>query len=145
MTHSWLTQVYGKKRVWMISPQQGEFVYQSGDEADISEVNSVKAPDLERYPLFAKTKILTSVLHPGETLFIPAGWWHTTECLTTVVSVSGNFVNGSNYNDFQKSVGDSLLGDPRAARRLWNQGLLRLHGIIWQIHHAIPKTREMRL
>ncbi|KAK3210271.1 hypothetical protein GRF29_44g2126334 [Pseudopithomyces chartarum] len=49
-----------------------------GDKDDIAE----------RFPLFAGAKYSEGVLGPGECLYIPRGWWHYVQSLTTSFSVS---------------------------------------------------------
>ena len=38
--------------------------------------------DFEEYPLYAKATPIYVDLQPGETLFMPAGWWHTARVST---------------------------------------------------------------
>lgn len=45
-------------------------------------------PDLERFPRFAGTPQIHLDIEPGESLFIPAGWWHHVASLDLSVSVS---------------------------------------------------------
>ena len=44
--------------------------------------------DKDRFPQFLKVKHHQIVLHPGEMIFIPRGWWHHVESLDTSISVS---------------------------------------------------------
>ena len=54
-------------------------------------------PDLAKFPLFAKAVPITFVLEPGELLFVPSRWWHTTKMLTPSITISINTVNRSNW------------------------------------------------
>jgi jumonji domain-containing protein 7 len=36
----------------------------------------LRAPDLERYPLFASVRFLNCTVGRGEMLYLPAFWWH---------------------------------------------------------------------
>ena len=47
---------------------------------------SLEAPDLERYPRFARALdyALTAELGPGDAIFIPAMWWHHVQSLGTL-------------------------------------------------------------
>jgi hypothetical protein len=139
MTHSWLTQVYGEKQFWMIPPEDSALMYQDPQNQDLSLVNSASNPDLKKYPLFARTSLTTAVLRPGETIFIPAGWWHTAKCLTSSISISGNFVNGSNFADFRRAAASSsysLFRDRSRSIRRFKCCLLGLNG-------AIVKLRQI--
>jgi histone arginine demethylase JMJD6 len=103
-THAFLMQIYGRKQFVIFSPDQEPFLYPTQTKDGRSLLNSVEKPDLEKFPLFAKAQPTTFVLEPGEMLFIPAQWWHTTKMLTPSISVSANVVNSSNWQDLTKWV-----------------------------------------
>lgn len=88
-------QVFGEKRVTLISPMQSSRVY--NHVSVYSEVDAA-APDLARHPRFADVDQMQVTLHPGDVLFIPVGWWHWVESLSLSVSVS--FVNFIYLNTF---------------------------------------------
>uniref|UniRef100_A0A8D2E2I9 JmjC domain-containing protein 5 n=1 Tax=Sciurus vulgaris TaxID=55149 RepID=A0A8D2E2I9_SCIVU len=48
----------------------------------------VEQPDLEKFPMFTEAPFLSCVLSPGETLFIPAKYWHYVRALDLSFSVS---------------------------------------------------------
>jgi len=103
-THAFLMQVYGRKQFVVYSPDQEEFLYPSPERENLSLINSVDKPDLDRFPLFAKAVPTTFVLEPGELLFIPCRWWHTTKMLSPSISLSINTVNQSNWSDLIEFV-----------------------------------------
>lgn len=90
------TQVHGRKRVTLISPLQSQYLY--NDVAVYSSVD-LKAPDLEKFPKFARVQPVDVVVEPGQTLFIPVGWWHYVESLDTSITLS--FTNFRLPNSFQ--------------------------------------------
>jgi hypothetical protein len=61
-----------------------------------SEVDPLN-PDLDRHPLFAGVQPIHFDIGPGESLFIPAGWWHHVVSQDTSLSVSfTNFLFDNN-------------------------------------------------
>jgi ribosomal protein L16 Arg81 hydroxylase len=92
-----MTQVYGRKRVKMVSSDALHLVYNF--ESFFSEVDA-EEPDLGRYPRFADAEIIDVLLEPGEGLLIPVGWWHHVRSLDISISVS--LTNFLFPNDFER-------------------------------------------
>lgn len=86
-------QLTGRKHFRMISPLHTHRVY--NDVAMFSPVDP-RAPDVDRFPLFAQVELVEFVLEPGEALFIPVAWWHHVEALETSISVSLNNFDAPN-------------------------------------------------
>ncbi len=103
-THAFLMQVYGRKKFIVYPPEQEPYLYPSPDKKNNSQINSLDAPDLTRFPAFANAKPITFVLEPGELLFVPSHWWHTTKMLTPSITLSINTVNRSNWHELVKFV-----------------------------------------
>lgn len=101
--HAFITQHYGDKEIIVYPPDQEPYLYRSGTNR-FSLVQDIDAPDLERFPLFAKAKAIRCVLKAGESVFMPCGWWHTTKVhgtsLSTVISLS----NSSNWSELVSFV-----------------------------------------
>jgi histone arginine demethylase JMJD6 len=97
--HAFLMQVYGQKKFIIYPPSQEKFLYPSPEKENLSLINSVDTPDLEKFPLFANAEPTVFILEPGEMLFIPSHWWHTTKMLTPSISISANVVNQSNWHE----------------------------------------------
>merc|ERR1712048_557130 len=38
-----------------------------------------------------------AVQEPGDLIFIPSGWWHSTVCLTETSAYTRNYINGHNF------------------------------------------------
>lgn len=129
--HAFITQLYGEKHVIVYPPDQEPYLYRKPGQR-FSEIVDVDHPDLARFPLFAKARAIRITLQPGESVFMPCGWWHTTRVpgasLSTVISIA----NRSNWNDL---VGDVL-------RELDNHPYLApLYGIYLR---TVGRLRAMR-
>jgi hypothetical protein len=102
--HNIFCQVLGYKYVRLYPPEATESVCPRGvDENGINESNTsmveikfdpgvagnVVVEDGENFPRFGEWREFREVIvGPGECLYIPAGWWHYIESLTTSYSVS---------------------------------------------------------
>ena len=49
-------------------------------------------------------RIFTHVQQPGETLFVPSGWWHQTGNIETSLSLTGNIVDRRNMDRVREAV-----------------------------------------
>jgi histone arginine demethylase JMJD6 len=102
-THAFLMQLYGTKAYLVFPPDQSRFLYpRAGIEANKSAIPDIENVDLSRFPLYAQAEGKRFELHPGETLFVPAGWWHTARILSTSITVSINGVSSANWSDFRR-------------------------------------------
>jgi histone arginine demethylase JMJD6 len=113
-THAFLMQLYGDKEYIVFAPDQTRFMYPR-DGGNISQIESVLEPDLERFPLYDQAQGTRFQLHPGETLFVPAGWWHTARILNPSVTVSVNGLNQPNGAAFRRDYTDQIASKSRLA------------------------------
>lgn len=98
--HAFITQLYGIKEFTVLPPDQTPYVYPKENNTWVSDVPDIKNIDLEKFPLCANVTPITFTVGPGETLFIPNGWWHTAHSLTTTISVAQDSLNASNWDRF---------------------------------------------
>src|SRR5258706_6729922 len=96
-SHAFLMQIYGRKKFILYGPEQEQYLYRKPDQPNVSSIRDIERPDLNQFPLFAKAEPTTFILEPGESLFIPSKWWHTTKMLTPSISLSVNTANKSNW------------------------------------------------
>lgn len=89
------TQVVGRKRWRFISPLETPRLY---NYSGVFSPIDLDAPDLVRFPLFARVKVLEVVAEPGDTVFLPLGWWHQVRSLD--VSLSFSYSNLALPNDY---------------------------------------------
>ena len=77
MSNVFLTEVVGRKRVVLFDPKYSDLLYRYPFGVHTSiDVNN---PDYERYPGLHKVQGYDFFLEAGETVFMPAGYWHHIE------------------------------------------------------------------
>ena len=97
--HAFISQLYGLKDLFIFSPEQTPRLYPKESAPNQSSVN-IHTPDLVRHPLFADAEMQVTTLKPGDTVYVPPGWWHTTLMNETSITVTWNMVGASNWADF---------------------------------------------
>lgn len=85
-SHVFLNQIHGKKRVVLFPPEMSAFLYQH--PYTVASFVNINDPDYDRYPALRFLEGLEVELQPGETLFIPSGWWHYIEYVDGGYSMS---------------------------------------------------------
>jgi len=98
--NTFVTQIRGDKEFFLYSPDQTPYMYPEEKMVNRSLVNDIHEPDLTRFPLFAKAKPIRVTAYQGDTVFLPAGWWHSTRLLSLSIAVSTNSVGPLQWNDF---------------------------------------------
>lgn len=116
-THAWLAQVVGRKKWTMFPPDQLPLVHNKNFEPGASPFVNISDPDLTSFPRFKEATPIEFILQPGELLFVPSGWLHQVTSLDPTISVSGNFVNGSNIGVFLKDACTELWDNLKQRRR----------------------------
>jgi len=77
MSHVFLNQIYGRKRIILFPPDQSKQLYHL--PFTVSSHVNILDPDFKKHPALKYIKGLEVMLMPGETLFIPRGYWHYIE------------------------------------------------------------------
>jgi hypothetical protein len=108
-----ITEIYGDKAFILYPPEETKYLYPKPDVVNVSQIEDLAKPDLEKFPLFAKATPYYAVLHPGETILIPPRWWHAARVVTTSISVCTNMLDSSNWPGFV-----SWLCRPHPGRKL---------------------------
>jgi len=108
--HTFIAQIYGVKEYIFLSPDQTAYLYAKGNSSQITDPQNV---DFAKFPLYAKAKLIHFELRPGDMLFVPCGWWHTTRILTPSITVAASRVNQSNWKEFAH---DLRIGAPLPLR-----------------------------
>lgn len=102
LTSAWNTLLCGRKR-WALYPPGrvplGVTVHVNEDDGDVNiDTPSSLQWWLDFYPLLPdEDKPIECTQLPGETIFVPSGWWHCVLNLEPTVAVTQNFVNSKNF------------------------------------------------
>ncbi|MGA7966803.1 MAG: cupin-like domain-containing protein, partial [Gammaproteobacteria bacterium] len=100
--HAWITQLHGRKAFTLFAPDQEHLLYVNPDMPWQSSIENHQQPDYDRYPLFRQAVSRSVVIEPGETLFLPCGWWHTARSLEMTISIAFDQLEASNWPDFKR-------------------------------------------
>lgn len=91
---NFLVQLIGTKKVHLAPPSDEHCFYSAHARATSTNVAtefspvSPTSPDLAKYPAFRRARIIQCVLEPGDTLFLPCGWWHHVENISPSCGVN---------------------------------------------------------
>ncbi|MDN5869954.1 MAG: cupin-like domain-containing protein [Nitrococcus sp.] len=122
--HSFVTQLQGSKTFWLYNSDQGQYLYPLDHREYISRIDAFDPVDLTRWPDYAKARWVEVVVHPGETIFLPSGFWHRTRCEELSIAVLWSAVSKVNWENF---ISDLYLGPGgKAWRRPLKQFYLKL-------------------
>jgi hypothetical protein len=95
-----LTELAGYKRVVLFDPKYSHKLYQYPFSTHTSiDVND---PDFIKYPALQDVKGIDCTIGPGDTIFMPAGWWHHIEYNTAGL--------GFAVRSLSPHISDRLLG-----------------------------------
>jgi histone arginine demethylase JMJD6 len=83
-THAWLSQLVGRKRWLLFSPEQKQYLY----DYDVR----CEAPDFNRHPLYRNARPLEAVIGPGDTIWVPSNWSHWVHSLEAGISITYNYM-----------------------------------------------------
>jgi hypothetical protein len=93
LSHILHTQFAGRKRVLLFKNEEQHKLYRKPFEvlslADFSNYNQSSGnPDYEKFPALRYAKGYDLILNPGDTLFMPAGYWHHMEYIDSGFAMS---------------------------------------------------------
>ncbi|SHN38967.1 cupin-like domain-containing protein [Chitinophaga sp. CF418] len=90
MSHIFHTQFIGRKRVLLLENRQSPYIYRMPFtvESAASFVNWHERLDTDHFPALEQAQALTTILEHGDTLFMPAGYWHHMEYMESGFAMS---------------------------------------------------------
>jgi hypothetical protein len=102
-------QIWGSKRIFLSPPHHDEFLYPNPANAILfGSPFDPEAPDFEKFPLARQATMIEVIVHPGDILYVPAGWYHQVRSLTFSLS----------SNRWARAMPFALQGDPALRREL---------------------------
>lgn len=99
-----VTQVFGSKQFTLWAPDQEEYLYASEEDPWMSSIENYHQADLEKYPLFSKAQSQTVTVEPGETIFVPLGYWHTARSMESTISIAQDLLTDRNWGVFRRDA-----------------------------------------
>lgn len=80
--------LYGEKRCLIFPPSETKYLYKVPNSLKTNDGIDFSNPDFKTYPALAMAKGYTTELSPGETLYMPEGYWHYMHYKTPGFSIS---------------------------------------------------------
>mgnify|MGYP000267498947 CR=1 FL=1 len=121
------TVIRGRRRVRLFAPQDSALLYRH--PCTVRSYVDLDTPDLARFPALAHARGYEVILEAGQTLYMPAGWWHEFHYLEAGIGVSLR-APSPRWGDRLAGAGKLLLASPldRAANRIAPQRWYRWKG-----------------
>ena len=79
LSHVFLNQFQGRKRIVLFAPEDSDKIYHL--PFTVASYVDINNPDYGTYPALNSVVGYECVLNPGETIFMPSGYWHYIEYL----------------------------------------------------------------
>lgn len=95
-----LTQFHGRKKVVLISPKYSDFLYRL--PFNTYSLIDIDNPDYIKYPGLEFVEANEYILEPGDSLFMPSGYWHY------ITYLEGGF--GVSYRKLSSNLKLKLIG-----------------------------------
>jgi hypothetical protein len=86
MSNVFLSQYKGVKKIWLFPLEQSDLMYKL--PYNFHSIANLKDPDYEKFPALKYLKGYEAEIHPGETIFMPSGWWHYIQYPTEGYSIA---------------------------------------------------------
>lgn len=97
-------QIAGRKRFTLVSSLDSHCMY---NHVSVYSRLPGPDPDLEEFPLWARVRPYRFEVGPGDSVFVPVGWWHHVESLSTSMSLS--FTNFRYPNSYEWAEPETVI------------------------------------
>jgi len=78
----------GKKQCLIFPPSETKYLYKVPNSLKTNDSIDFSNPDFDAFPALARAKGYSTLLAPGETLYMPEGYWHYMHYITPGFSIS---------------------------------------------------------
>jgi len=116
------TAIRGRRRIRLFAPDKSVALYRH--PCTVRSYVDLDAPDIARYPALARLRGHEFVLEAGQSLYMPAGWWHEFHYLDAGMGVSFR-ASSPRWSDRLQGALNLILASPfdrlanRAAPERW--------------------------
>lgn len=86
MSHVFISQFQGYKRIWLFPNNQSDLMYKL--PYNFHSIANLKTSSIDDYPALKYLDGYEAIIGPGETCYMPAGWWHYIQYETEGYSIS---------------------------------------------------------
>mmetsp|Transcript_35824 Transcript_35824/g.80150 ORF Transcript_35824/g.80150 Transcript_35824/m.80150 type:complete len:429 (-) Transcript_35824:7-1293(-) len=135
--HTWHRQIQGRRLFFLFPPQEtsnlaeeegGPVDHLEGYAASVSSVD-IFYPSSKRHTAFVKASAQSVILHPGESLIIPASWWHYAVHLEPSVTLHHPFWGLQNRASFSEELREAFIASkmPAELREVAARNISQIH------------------
>lgn len=86
MSHVFISQFEGTKKIWLFPNNQSDLMYKL--PYNFHSITNLKTSNRDEYPGLQFLSGFEAEIHQGDTLYMPAGWWHYIQYETQGYSIS---------------------------------------------------------
>lgn len=95
--HVYISQLKGGKDFLVYAPCDTPYLYQNPDSPTDSLIKDINHFNVADYPDLQKATPIRFTVHEGETVFLPAGWWHSTKMHGLSISLAESALDRHNW------------------------------------------------
>jgi histone arginine demethylase JMJD6 len=96
--HVFISQIVGDKEVVLFNPQDTPYVYPNPSSENTSLLPDPFEVNTDEFPEFRHAQPIRVSLKEGETLFLPAGWWHATYIEHANIAIAESTLDRFNWH-----------------------------------------------
>ncbi|MEH6525533.1 MAG: cupin-like domain-containing protein [Sneathiella sp.] len=98
--NTFITQIQGAKDFTIVAPDDTPNVYPREDRPNMSQLKDLSNVNLQQFPLYENANPTNVRVEPGETIFVPWGYWHASRIVAPSIAVAISTANAENWGLF---------------------------------------------